>query len=74
MLQFDRQGVIFALRSDEHTDFSSPTRTSDKLRTFFLANTENKILSGTINSSIMPATLSPPLSNRELFVLVGSFV
>ena len=65
LLRFNRQDVIFALKGVEQADFSSPTRTPDKLRTLFLANSDNKVLSGIINSAIMPATmLTTPLNQR----------
>ena len=51
----------------EQTDFSNPTRTPDKLRIIFLANTDKKISSGTVNSSIMPATLLNTRLNQRGF-------
>jgi len=73
LLKFNRQDVIFALKGVEQTDFSNPTRTPDKLRNLFLANTDNKILSGAVNSSIMPATLFTTRLNQRGFCLGRQF-
>ena len=65
LLKFNRQDVFFALKGVDQPDFSNPTRTPDKLRVLFLANSDNKILSGIVNCSIMPATLlTTPLNQR----------
>ena len=54
--EFNKQDVIFALKGVEQADFTNLIRTPD---------TDNKILTGTVNSSILLATLlTTPLNQR----------